>query len=281
MSLLPQSSIGKWLIRIVWLVNKSLFFEIKRGADALNHSMRRIHQLVLFAFCALLPPIVGSVDYSGYRGLLERYVSDEGVRYEAWAGNPADLAALEDFLAAAASTEPAGLSRDAQKAFYINLYNAAMLQAVFDHWPIDSVETIGWRPFGIFKKKFIQLGDQDLSLDDVEKAILLKEYFDPRIHFAVNCASESCPPLRADPFVGARLGVQLDEQTRLFANSRRAARVDPGNKSVAYSELFKWYDNDFTGANPAVYLNQYRSEPLPTDFEIDWIPYDWSLNSVE
>jgi hypothetical protein len=263
------------------LVINLLFLEIKSGPEALSRSMLRIYQLVLFAFCAPLPSIAADIDYSSYAGLLERYVSGEGIRYQAWAANPADLAALEDFLAAAARVDPAELSRGEQKAFYINLYNAAMLRAVFDHWPIDSVKTIGWRPFGIFKKKFIRLGDQELSLDDVEKAILLKKYFDPRIHFAVNCASESCPPLRAEPFVGARLDVQLDEQTRLFANSRRAARVDPSKQSVAFSELFKWYDADFASANPALYLNRYRADPLPTDFEIDWIPYDWSLNSVK
>ncbi|NBB77900.1 MAG: DUF547 domain-containing protein [Verrucomicrobia bacterium] len=238
-------------------------------------------QFILLGLCALCSPLVAGVDYADYARLLERYVAEDGVGYMAWADNPDDLAALEDFLATAASVELTALSRNEQKAFYINLYNAAMLQAVFHHWPVDSVETIGRKPFSIFKKAFIKLGDRRLSLDDVEKAILLKEYFDPRIHFAVNCASESCPPLRAEPFVGERLDAQLDEQTRLFAGSKRAAQVDLSEKSVAYSELFKWYADDFPGDNPADYLNRYRADPLPTNFEIQWIPYDWSLNAAE
>ena len=244
--------------------------------------MRSVKQFILFGLCAIVASAAASeVNYSDYARLLERYVADDGVRYQAWADDPADVAALENFLAAAASVDIADLSLPAQKAFYINLYNAAMLQAVFEHWPVKSVETLGPEPFSIFTKPFIEQGNRRLSLDDVEKGILLKDYFDPRIHFAVNCASESCPPLRAEPFVGGRLEAQLEEQTRLFAASRRAARVDHANKSVAYSSLFDWYADDFPGTNPVEYLNRYRVDPLPTDFETGWIPYDWSLNAAE
>lgn len=242
--------------------------------------MPSVKHFILVGLCALISPLVADVAYSDYARLLERYVSEEGVRYAAWADNSDDLAALEGVLATMAAVDLTALSRDEQKAFYINLYNAAMLQAVFDHWPIDSVKTIGWRPFSIFKKDFIKQGDRQLSLDAVEKEILLVDYFDPRIHFAVNCASESCPPLRAEPFVGERLDAQMEAQTRLFAESQRAARVDVSARRVAYSELFKWYADDFPKGSPAVYLNRYRSEPLPVDFETDWIPYDWSLNAV-
>jgi hypothetical protein len=243
--------------------------------------MRTVNQFILLGLCVFVSPVVAGVDYAQYARLLERHVADDGVRYAAWADNSGDLAALEDFLTTAASVNVAELSRKEQKAFYINLYNAAMLRAVFEHWPVDSVKDIGGRPFGIFKKDFIQQGNRQLSLDDVEKGILLKDFFDPRIHFAVNCASESCPPLRAEPFVGEQLEAQLEEQTRLFAASSRAARVDQAKKSVAYSSLFDWYAGDFPGSDPAEYLNRYRAEPLPTDFEIGWIPYDWSLNAAE
>lgn len=244
--------------------------------------MRRINQIVVFTLCAFaLPAVADEVDYSDYARLLDRYVAEDGVRYQAWAADQADLSALEDFLAALAAVDAATLSRDAQKAFYINLYNVAMLQSVLEHWPVDSVKAIGLVPFSIFKKKFIRQGERRLSLDAVEKGILLKDYFDPRIHFAVNCASESCPPLRAEPFVGERLEAQLEEQTRLFAASDRAARVDRAKKRMTYSSLFNWYADDFPGADPAGYLNRYRADPLPTDFDIGWIPYDWSLNAAE
>ncbi len=221
------------------------------------------------------------IDYSDYAILLDSYVTNTGVRYEAWFENKDDLSALDDFLAGLAEVDLSRYSEAEQKAFYINLYNAAMLQAVFKAYPTKSVKSIGLIPFSIFKKNFIKQNGRKLSLDEVEKGILLKDFFDPRIHFAVNCASESCPPLRDEPFIAAKLENQLEEQTKAFAISARAARVVLGKERVEYSELFKWYDDDFEGENPAEYLNRYRDMPLPLDLKVDWISYDWSLNTAE
>ena len=194
--------------------------------------------------------------------------------------NAADLQALDDYLKIAAGADLSKFTAAEEKAFYINLYNAGMLQAVFKNYPIVSVKEIG-EPFSIFKKKFIQQGNRQLSLDDIEKGILLKKHFDPRIHFAVNCASESCPALRAKPFRAERLEAQLDEQTRLFANSSRAARIDQKGKRIQYSELFQWYAKDFNVKTPFDYLNRYRSKALPSGYTVDWIKYDWSLNEAQ
>ena len=224
--------------------------------------------------------LIAEPDYDAYAGLLSKYVSGAGVRYAEWANDKADLRRLEETLERFAAADVSALRRDEQKAFYINLYNAAMLQAVFERYPLDSVKDIGLVPFSIFRKKFIRQGDHKLSLDDVEKGILLEDYFDARIHFAVNCASESCPPLRAEPFTGEKLEGQLEEQTRLFAQSERAAQADETEKKIRYSELFRWYDADFEGDHPAEYLNHYRDVPLPLDNKPDWIPYDWALNAV-
>lgn len=216
--------------------------------------------------------------YSDYGRLLETYVKDSGVDYEGWFENKADLEALDGVVDAMAAVDVDELSDAENKAFYINLYNAAMLQVVFDNYPVKSVTEIGANAFDVFKDKFIQQGDRLLSLDDVEKGILLVDHFDARIHFALNCASESCPPLRAEPFAAERLEQQLEEQTRLFAESDRAARVSDRSKKTVYSELFNWYDKDFEGDNPAEYLNRYRNSPLPLDYDTDWIKYDWALN---
>ena len=226
-----------------------------------------------------LPP--QPIDYSSYARLLDKYVNSTGVRYEAWFSDKADLKALNDFLDYAAGVEVSTYPKAEQAAFYINLYNAAMLQAVFSNYPLDSVKDVGLLPFSIFKKAFIEQGERTLSLDDVEKGILLKDYFDPRIHFAVNCASESCPPLLYEPFDGAHLDAQLEAQTKAFAESTRAARVSMGEERVAYSELFKWYKDDFGVDKPAEYLNRYRETRLPLDYETDWIDYDWSLNTAK
>ncbi len=217
-------------------------------------------------------------DYAAYGALLKKYVKADGVDYAAWHENKADVNALDTHLDRMAEVDVKSLSREAQMAFYINLYNAAMLQAVFDDYPIKTVTTI-LPDFGIFKKEFIRLGGKRLSLDGVEKGILLKQWDDGRIHFAVNCASISCPPLRNEPFTAAKLDAQLDEQSRAFAASRHAANLDKQNKTVRVSALFNWYADDFTGKNAVEYLNRYRNNKLPSGWKIAYQEYDWGLNA--
>lgn len=236
---------------------------------------------LLLGLLALFSSAQAQVDSTAYAVLLEKYVQPDGVRYEAWAAQQSDVHALDQVLADWAKIPVSELSPDAQKAFYINLYNAGMLQAVLHRYPIKSVKNIGLIPFSIFKKDFIQLGDDEISLDQIEKGILLKEFPDPRIHFAVNCASVSCPPLRAEPYRAEVLEAQLDQQASLFAEGDQAARVDTRQKRTAYSELFKWYAEDFAVENPAVFLNRYRAEALPESYELTWIDYNWSLNQTQ
>ncbi len=235
--------------------------------------------IIAFSFFLLGLHVDASVKYIEYADLLSKYVRSDGVDYASWSQVPSDIKRLDSVLADWSQVDVESLTQADQKAFYINLYNAAMLQAVFDNYPLKSVKNIGLLPFSIFKKKFIKQGTQKLSLDGVEKGILLKEFVDPRIHFAVNCASESCPPLRAEPFLGEVLDSQLDEQTRDFAESNRAIRINQSAKSIAYSELFKWYKGDFEVENPAEYLNNYRSKKVKLSYKVKWIEYDWSLNS--
>lgn len=236
---------------------------------------------LFFGLFAALTVSQAKVDYTAYAELLQKYVQPDGVRYQAWADNTSDVNALDRVLSAWARVDVAQHSPQEQKAFYINLYNVGMLQAVLQRYPLKSVKDIGSVPFSIFKKEYIQQGDRSLSLDGIEKGILLKDYFDPRIHFAVNCASVSCPPLLAEPFIGEQLEAQLEAQTKAFAQSDRAARVHAGDARTAYSELFNWYKADFGVENPAEYLNRYREMPLRLDHAIDWIDYDWSLNTAQ
>lgn len=240
------------------------------------HRLFRISCLFLLA----LTPWVSfgqTPDYSEYAALLKKYVRPDGVKYSAWHQSTDDREKLKAILAEWEIVALPELSENAQKAFFINLYNAAMLDIVLDHYPLQSVATIE-ENFGIFRQDRIPLAGEKLSLDQIEKGILLQAFSDPRIHFAVNCASESCPPLRAEPFTEAKLEAQLDEQTIAFARSPRAARVNTGEQTIAYSELFQWYDADFAGDNPAEYLNQYREDKLPLSFDVSWIRYDWMLN---
>ncbi|MGF1451451.1 MAG: DUF547 domain-containing protein [Opitutales bacterium] len=217
--------------------------------------------------------------YEAYARLLDRYVHEDGVAYAEWHASPSDVRALDEVLEAFGRTDVAALSEDAQMAFYINLYNAAMLQAVMDAYPVSSVTDI--KPdFGVFKRQFIELQGRSLSLDQVEKGILLERWDEPRIHFAVNCASESCPPLRGEPFTAAELDTQLQEQTVAFANSQRAVTADSKAKTLRFNAIFSWYADDFPGEKPTAYVNRFRENKLSRKWKVEYKDYDWSLNAA-
>ena len=201
---------------------KSKRFGAKRGG--LPPFVAFLSRLLLLGLVAAAPLRADPPGYAPWAELLGRYVTPDGVRYEAWHADAEDRAKLDGVLDFFASVGRSALDDDTAAAFLINVYNAAMIQAVLREYPLSSVREIGSSPFAVFKKEFIGLDGETVSLDEVEKGILLEEYSDPRLHFAVNCASVSCPPLRAEPFRGADLDRQLGEQARLFANGapRRA-----------------------------------------------------------
>ncbi|TMB47614.1 MAG: DUF547 domain-containing protein, partial [Deltaproteobacteria bacterium] len=148
--------------------------------------------------------------------MLEQYVKAGrvdygGLRREA---RPA-LSAYLDVLSAVSRTCYAAWTREQRLAFWINSYNAYAVQLVLEHYSVRSIRAIGWWPGSAFRTKFIPMKDlagSDLSLDDVEHEHLRKEFGEPRVHFAIVCASVSCPPLRSEAYRAADLDRQLDDQ---------------------------------------------------------------------
>ena len=245
--------------------------------------MRFPLKALIFALNSAIPELVFASEsalYDRYDELLSRYVSESGVDYAEWKANEADVEELDEILAGFSTVDYRELEDAEATAFLINLYNAAVIREVLTHYPFESIRYLGLLPFSIFRLPAISLNGEFISLDTLEKKILLPEYGDPRIHFAINCASISCPPLREESFRGDRLEDQLQEQTIRFANSPEAADVLEGEAVTAFSKIFEWYDADFPGTNPASYLNSFRSDPLPTENEIRWIEYNWDLNDA-
>jgi len=234
----------------------------------------------LAAVLALGTPAAAQSYQDTYRELLQQYAGTWRVDYAAWHANRADVEALDSVVAAMEKVTVPALSDAAQQAFYINLYNAAMLQLVLDHYPVDSVTNIRGG-FGIFKEPLVTLDGRRLSLDGIEKGILLERWDEPRHHFAVNCASVGCPPLRNEPYTAADLDNQLEEQARLYLNSRYGARLDRRERVVHVSALFDWYADDFPGTNPVTYINRYREPGLPAGYPVRYLEYDWSLNDAD
>jgi len=238
----------------------------------------------------LLAPLVAAVDSTldRYDALLARYVEANGVRYDAWRANAADREALAGIVAAFEGTASASLETNDRYALYINLYNAKTLQVVLDGDPEESIRDLGKGKFGygIFYKKFIDFDDEVLSLNLLEKR-LREESADPRVHFAVNCASFSCPALLDEGYRGERLDAQLERQSFAFLEREDALRFEErasGAPMVQLSKIFDWYAKDFGGTQGVRdFVRRYAPKDLRENlsgggFRIAHMEYDWRLN---
>ena len=211
-----------------------------------------------------------TVDHAGFDALLRQHVDARGnVDY---AGLQADRPALDAYLAALADADPGALSRDEQLAYYINAYNAATLRLIVDNYPLASItELDGGKPWDVER---VDLGGTTYSLNEIENDIIRPRFSEPRIHFAVNCAAASCPPLRDGAFTADALDAQLDEQTRAFLTSPTYTTVAGGVATV--SKIFDWYGADFDSV--AGFIADYRDD-VTASTAIAFREYDWSLNA--
>lgn len=210
-----------------------------------------------------------------YDALLKKYVSGGGVRYSAWKANAPDMAALEKVIAAVAAENPSSYPRNEKLAFYINAYNASILSEALQKYPTKSVkDTL----FTFFTAKRITVAGEKMSFNHLEKDII-RPLSEPRIHFALNCASRSCPPLRAEVYSAAKLDAQLDEQTRGYVNSDRGVKANGGTAQL--SKIFDWYKEDFGGdAGVSAFLKKHRKDK--SDFKtVSYQDYDWGLNETK
>jgi hypothetical protein len=208
-----------------------------------------------------------------------------------------EKALLEDYLSVLASVSKEEFLRFGkanQTAFLINAYNAAMIQKILQRYPdIDSVWDFGRIFNHPFKDRFVELFGERMSLDDIEHGRLRGDpaLFDPRVHFAVNCASKGCPPLRPAAFNGSSLDAALDEQARIFLSDRTKNGMNPLTNRLVLSPIFDWYTEDFgvpERQGELAYLSRYaNSLGLDDDavralnegsIKIEWSDYDWALN---
>ena len=210
-----------------------------------------------------------------------------------------EKALLEDYLSVLASVseeEFLQFGKANQTAFLINAYNAAMIQKILQRYPdIDSVWDFGRIFNHPFKDRFVELFGERMSLDDIEHGRLRGDpaLFDPRIHFAVNCASKGCPPLRPAAFDGSSLDAALDEQASIFLSDRTKNGMNPTTNRLTLSPIFDWYAEDFGVPGlegELAYLSRY-ADALGLDddavralnegsIKIEWSDYDWALNDV-
>jgi hypothetical protein len=213
--------------------------------------------------------------------VLKKYVDRDGL--VDFAEIKKDPSRLEDFLRYVATVDPikdASLfgTQEEVLAFHINAYNAlAMYNVVSAGIPKKLGGTANINFF--FRTKLPLMG-KEMSLYDYENKII-RAANEPRVHFALNCMSASCPQLVRVPFDGVTLGRQLDFETKKFLNESRNVRLDKNKRKVYLSEILKWYKEDFLLVAPDIvtYINRYREEKIPKGYSIEYIPYDWTIIS--
>jgi len=214
-----------------------------------------------------------------YDGLLQKYVTSTGVRYSDWHDDKPDLAALAGVVKAISKEQTSGKSKDEQLAYYINAYNAWILHLILEDYPTKGPG--GGGLFGrtkFFKSENLTVAGEKISFSALENDIIRPTFKEPRIHFALNCASTSCPPLHTKVFRAETLDADLTALTKAFINDNPLGVSITGGKAEV-SKIFDWYGEDFTGG-VLTYLNKYLTNPIPLSTKIDFQDYLWTLNQA-
>ena len=211
------------------------------------------------------------VDHSAWDKLLKKYVADNGdVDYKGFKNDSEVLNTYIDYLSTKVPSEH--WSKQEKLAYFINVYNANTVKLIIDNYPIKSIKDIQ-SPWSINR---IKIGDGNFSLSDIEHNILRKMN-EPRIHFAINCASKSCPRLMNVAYTSENVESLLENAAKAFINNPDKNKLS--ENSVQLSKNFKWYKEDFTkNGNLIDYINQYSNLKIHKDAIISYLEYDWSLN---
>lgn len=233
--------------------------------------------------------VTNSPDYSAWNSLLEKYYSETGgFDYGELKRN--DLETIRQIQQNLARVDAGKLGEKERLAFWINLYNVNVVALVAENYPIDSVQDLSTDPvrrLNVFDKEVVPYGTGKMSLNDVEHG-QIRKFGDPRIHFAINCAAATCPPIRqAGAYTGAGLDSQLDEQTRKFLSGPMGVRIEKkGNATVVTTtKIMDWFKEDFEKVGQLAFLKEH----LPAEkvkalnaagdnVRIEYQDYDWSLN---
>ena len=221
------------------------------------------------------------VSHEIFDQLLNKYVGKNG--FVDYKGFQKERAKLKEYLTLLQSTAPGkSWSKNEEIAYWINVYNAFTIELVLQHYPVESIKDIGSSiqipfvntPWDI---KFIEIGGETYDLNNVEHGILRKKWKEPRVHFAINCASYSCPVLREEAYTAEKLDDQLSDQAKRFINDD--FRNDITKDKAQLSKLFDWFGGDFKAVMPIKdFINQYADVKIGDKTDISYKEYDWRLN---
>lgn len=248
----------------------------------LENMMIRLLLFLAFSWALVTSSIAAEPDWTNYDDLLQVHVvaaEKDGsvlnlVNYNGIAADSRFYSLVNQIL----EYDVELLSSNEEKlAFYINAYNILTIKLILDNWPVDSIRDIGSFFRGPWDVVVLSNTDGQLTLDDIEHNII-RSLNEPRIHFAVNCASVSCPDLRHEAYRAELLDEQLEDQTRLFLNNEKGLLIE--NNRMRLSKIFDWYGEDFESFGSLEnFVRLYRPELQFNSVRTN-LPYNWNLNST-
>ena len=248
----------------------------------MKYTMLLVTLTMMFISCGSNAQVSDSkpITHEAWTALLKKHVAADGnVDYK---GFIADSAALNSYLQDLMGSHPneTNWSEADRMAYWINAYNAFTIKLVTDYYPVESIKDIKkGLPFinSVWDLKFITIEGQEYDLNNIEHGILRKEHEEPRIHFAVNCASVSCPILRNEAYTAEKLEAQLADQTRIFLTSKDKNKISKDH--VELSKIFSWFKGDFTKDGSLIdFINAQGVVQVNDDAKVDFLEYDWNLN---
>ena len=225
------------------------------------------------------------ISHDGFDKLLNKNVTAEGlVDYK---GFIRDSALFNQYLDLLSKNHPneKKWSREEQLAYWINAYNAFTIKLIMNYYPVKSIKDI---KKGVplvsdtWTIDFITIEGKKYNLNNIEHGIVRPQFNDPRVHFALNCASMGCPPLLNAAYTAKKVNEQLDSQAKRFINDGTHNKIISAQKANV-SKLFTWFSGDFKKAAPSViaFINKYANTQLSPSAELDYMDYDWKLNSIK
>jgi hypothetical protein len=231
------------------------------------------------------------VDHGLWTALLRAFVrpAPDGINRVAYRDiGPADRQRLRGYIAALEQADARRLSRDAQFAYWVNLYNAATIDVVLSAYPVASIRDIGAGLFsrGPWDRLVVTVNGHALSLNDIEHRILRPYWRDPRVHYALNCASLGCPDLQNTAWTSVGLDARLDAAARAYINHPRGVAIESSD-GLRLSSIYSWFREDFGGSEESVlvHLTHYATPPLRETLarnrRIVRYAYDWRLNDAD
>jgi len=240
---------------------------------------------------ALILLLLGVVTINGqthniFTDILQKYVTNGLVNYRELAQDQE----FETYLNQLSNTDPSKFSEKKELAFWINTYNAFTIKAILDNYPVKSINDIKFGEKSVWDENFISINKKKYSLNEIEHKILRVKFNEPRIHFAIVCASISCPELRNEAYEADKLAKQLQEQTVKFLRDKKRNSFHLKNKNAEISKIFEWFGEDFgkSDKNILTYISNFLPDDVRKDIKqninewtISYKKYDWNLNEIK